>query len=124
MDASQAGVGAILYQCPDAIRYVSFQAKALNSAQRNYPATKRELLAILFALSCFRDYLWGRHFVLFTDHKALTFLFTQRHTSYMLNNWADELLNYDFDIVHCPGVEMVLPDHLSRLYVGFTTPAI
>ena len=118
VDASQAGVGAILYQRPEAIRYVSFQAKALNSAQRNYPATKRELLAILFALSRFRDYLWGRHFILFSDHKALTFLFTQKHTSYMLNNWADELLNYDFDIVHRPGVEMVLPDHLSRLYVG------
>ena len=124
VDASQAGVGAILYQQPDAICYVSFQAKALNPAQHNYPATKRELLAILFALSRFCDYLWGQHFVLFTDHKALTFLFTQCHSSYMLNNWADELLNFDFEIVHCPGVEMVLPDHLSHLYVGASAPTL
>lgn len=34
----------------------------------------------------------------------------------MLINWLDELLNYDFTIIHKPGVLNVLPDHLSQLY--------
>ncbi|KAL6062843.1 Retrovirus-related Pol poly from transposon [Balamuthia mandrillaris] len=117
-DASQYGVGAVLYQeSTDGIRrYIAFASRALNAAQRNYPATKRELLAVVFALHQFRCWLWGRHFTLFTDHKALSYLFTAKHSSFMLNHWAFLLLQFDFDIVHRPGVQMVLEDALSRLY--------
>jgi hypothetical protein len=116
-DASQYGVGAVLYQeVGDSRRYISFASQALNSAQRNYPATRRELLAIVFALRKFRQWLWGSHFTLFTDHRALSFLFTQKHENYMLNHWADILLDYDFTVVHRPGFLMILEDSLSRLY--------
>jgi hypothetical protein len=116
-DASQLGVGAVLYQETGSTRrYISFASQALNSAQRNYPATRRELLAIVFALRKFRQWLWGTHFTLFTDHRALSFLFTQKHENHMLNHWADILLDYDFTVVHRPGFLMVLEDSLSRLY--------
>ena len=36
----------------------------------------------------------------------------------MLSNWADYLLQYNFTIVHCPGVLNILPDYLSRMYPG------
>ncbi|KAL6050009.1 Retrovirus-related Pol polyprotein from transposon 297 [Balamuthia mandrillaris] len=51
-----------------------------------------------------------------TNHKALSYLFTAKHSSFMLNHWAFLLLQFDFDIVHRPGVQMVLEDALSRLY--------
>lgn len=117
-DASLYGVGAVLYQEYEGrTHYLCFYSKALNTAQKNYPATKRELLAIIYALKAFRQWLHGNHFTLYSDHKALSYLFAQKEPSYMLANWADELINFDFTIVHRPGVEMILPDGLSRMYV-------
>lgn len=116
-DASQGGVGAVLFQEVDGKRrFISFQAKALNSGQRNYSATKRECLAIVFALSKFRQYVYGTHFTLYTDHRALCFLLTNEHESPMLSSWADQLLGYDMKVIHKPGITMILEDALSRLY--------
>jgi hypothetical protein len=125
-DASQFGVGAMLYQLePESTvdnpryRYLMFAAKALSPAQRNYGATRRELLAIVWAIEKFRDWLYGVHFTVETDHKALTYLFTQKHMNYMMLNWIDTLLEYEFEVVHLPGVLHVLPDALSRIYAQF-----
>lgn len=116
-DASQSGLGAVLYQEVDGVRrYVGFASKALNGAQRNYPATKRELLAVVYALRAFSHYLFGEKFILYTDHQALTSIFTINTVSYVIANWLDVLLEYDFEIRHRPGIEMVIPDSLSRLY--------
>jgi hypothetical protein len=52
---------------------------------------------------------------MFTDHKALTFLFTQKHVNLTIEQYIDTLLDYTFSISHCPGIEKVLPDALSRL---------
>jgi transposase InsO family protein len=76
-------------------------------------------LAIVWALQRFRDWLSGTHFVVETDHMALTYLFTQKQFNYMMLNWIDVLLDYDFEVVHCPGITHVLPDALSRIYTEF-----
>jgi hypothetical protein len=121
-DASQSGLGAILYQQPEGSdnprdrRYIAFASKSLSGAQKNYPATKRELLAVVFALRAFAHWLFGEHFVLYTDHEALTSMFTKSRPSYTISNWFDVLLEYDFEVRHRPGTKMLLPDILSRLY--------
>jgi hypothetical protein len=71
--------------------YVCFAARSLTDAEegKEYSVTKRELAAVVFALAKFRYYIWGSHFTLYTDNKALTFLFTQKHVNTMLNNWLD-----------------------------------
>jgi NAD(P)-dependent dehydrogenase (short-subunit alcohol dehydrogenase family) len=83
-DASQTGMGAVLYQVEKSgkKRYIAFASKSLNGAQRNYSATKRELLGMMFSLRQFHEYLWGNHFVLYTDHNALTSLHTKSDLSY------------------------------------------
>jgi hypothetical protein len=119
-DASQTGVGAVLFQNYDGRdHYIVFASKALSGSQLNYPATKRELLAVMFALQRFREYLFGTKFELRTDHKALTFMFTQKHVNHMMLNWLDTLLEFDFSIVHYAGILLTLPDSLSRLYPDF-----
>lgn len=116
-DASQYGVGAVLYQTDQGKnRFIAFASKALNPAQVNYPATRRELLAVIFAVSKFRNWLYGQKFTLFCDHAAITYLFTGSHETKMLNYWAYTLLEYNFTIVHRPGILNTLPDALSRLY--------
>ena len=116
-DASQAGVGASLFQEVEGRRqYIAFASRALTDGQRNYPATKRELLAVVFALDRFRRWVLGTHFTVVTDHRALTYLMSQRGTkSYVLQNWFEQLMEYDFDVVHAPGAAMVLEDAFSRL---------
>ncbi|EIE78251.1 hypothetical protein RO3G_02955 [Rhizopus delemar RA 99-880] len=116
-DASNVGVGVVLYQVIDGkMKYISMMAKSLSKSERNYSATKRELLAVVYALKKFHKYLWGNHFTLYTDHKALTYLHTQKIANVMLINWLDTLLKYDFNVVHLPGIDNILPDTLSRLY--------
>jgi hypothetical protein len=82
-DASREGVGAVLYQeqANGKRKYIAFASTSLKGAQKNYGATKRELLGIVFALRAFHNHVFGRHFVLFTDHQALTALFTVNQTS-------------------------------------------
>jgi hypothetical protein len=118
-DASATGIGAVLYQeHPEsrAARYVQFQARALTKSERNYSATRRELLAIVFALAKYRHFVYGRHFTLFTDHRALVHLRTQPRLNAMLESWHDQLCEYDFTVVHRPGIHNILPDALSRLF--------
>jgi len=124
-DASQLGVGAILYQIdPEAEhpqkRYIAFASRALNSGQRNYSATRRELLAVIFALQRFRYWLTDVHFTLETDHRALVFMLHHDHPNYMLGSWMDMLIDFDFTAVHCPGILNILPDALSRQYLHFS----
>jgi RNase H-like domain found in reverse transcriptase/Reverse transcriptase (RNA-dependent DNA polymerase) len=77
-DASKYGIGGVLYQEDEGkrIRYVKFAAKSLNAAQINYPATKRELFAIMYCLKQFHYWIFGRQFTLITDHSALTYMMT------------------------------------------------
>ena len=76
-DASQYGVGAILYQeTEEGKRYVDFAAKAFNKAQQNYNAAKRELLAGLYAMNCWRPWLLFRKFTWGLDSKAVSFINT------------------------------------------------
>jgi transposase InsO family protein len=116
-DASATGIGAVLYQTIDGSnKYISFIAKSLSKSERKYSATKRELLALVFALKRFHKYIYGSHFTLYTDHRALTYIHTQRIPNLMMISWMDTILQYDFTIVHLPGISNILPDTLSRLF--------
>jgi transposase InsO family protein len=113
------GVAAALFQeMPngEGKRYILFAAKALNTSQQRYPATKKELLAILFALREFHQWIAFRTFRLFTDHRALTYIHTQAKLPTVLQYWHDVLQAYDFQVFHRPGIINILPDRLSRLF--------
>jgi hypothetical protein len=116
-DASNYGIGAVLYQNINGEKkYISFASRALSDSELGYGATKRELLGVIFALRKFRYYLYGKHFTLLTDHKALTYIHTQKIANQMMLNWLEELLELDFTVVHLPGIQNVLPDAISRIY--------
>jgi RNase H-like domain found in reverse transcriptase/Reverse transcriptase (RNA-dependent DNA polymerase)/Integrase zinc binding domain len=117
-DASQTGIGAVLYQekSDGEKRYICFASKSLNKGQANYSATKRELLAVVFALQRFRPWIVTRRFELLTDHRALMYMFNADKVNHMVEDWLDVIMSYDFTVTHCPGVLNVLPDALSRMY--------
>ena len=74
-DTSDYAVGVVLGQrigkTSHAIYYAS---RTLNDAQRNYSTTKKEFLAIVFALEKFRSYLLGTKVIVYSDHAAICYL--------------------------------------------------
>ncbi len=123
-DASNVGIGAVLYQ-PNSYggditgdNIVNIISKKLSGTQVNYPAYKKELYAVVYALRKFHVYVWGQpDVVIFTDHKPLTYLLEQKELSPAVQQWLDVLLDYQFEIRYRAGKLNILPDHLSRLYV-------
>ncbi|KAI5347506.1 hypothetical protein L3X38_015385 [Prunus dulcis] len=73
-DAIYGAIGAVIGQRKDKKPVViSYASRTLNSAQKNYTTTEKELLAVVFALEKFRSYILGSQIVVFTDHSALKF---------------------------------------------------
>ncbi|RVW86275.1 Transposon Ty3-I Gag-Pol polyprotein [Vitis vinifera] len=87
-------------------------------AQRNYTTTKKELLAVVFALDKFRAYLVGSFIVVFTDHSALKYLLTKQDAKARLIRWILLLQEFNLQIRDKKGVENVVADHLSRLVIA------
>ena len=122
-DASTAGLDAILAQVQDGKeRIICCASRALNQAEKSYPATKLECLAIVWAVTKFRPYLMAMPFEVFTDHYALQWLKTMRMGSALLHRWSAVLEEYDFTVHHRPGKVQTHVDGLSRLPVGPAPP--
>ena len=122
-DASTAGLGAILAQVRDGKeRIICCTSRALNQAEKAYPATKLECLAIVWAVAKFRPYLMAMPIEVFTDHYALQWLKTMRTRSALLHCWSAALEEYDFTVRHRPGKAQTHIDGLSRLPVGPAPP--
>ena len=78
-DASDVGVGAVLFQVQqEKERVITYYSKTLTPAERNYCVTHRELLAVVKDVKHFRPYLCGQKFRLWTDHASLMWL-CRRH---------------------------------------------
>ncbi|RVW67359.1 Retrovirus-related Pol polyprotein from transposon 17.6 [Vitis vinifera] len=117
-DASDYAVGAVLGQREDGKPYVVYYAsKTLNDAQKNYTTTEKELLAVVFALDKFRNYLLGTSIVIFTDHSALKYLLNKKDAKARLIRWILLLQEFNIQIKDKQGVENVVADHLSRVKV-------
>jgi hypothetical protein len=110
-DASGSEFGAVLHQGAGPIAFFSrlFAARHLKVA-----AYERELIGLAQAVRHWRPYLWGRSFVVRTDHYALKFLLDQRLSTIPQHHWISKLIGYDFRVEYGPGRFNVAADALSR----------
>ena len=74
-DASRQGLGCVLMQNGRVIAYASRQLK---KHEQNYPTHDLELAAVVFSLKIWRHYLYDVPCQIFTDHKSLQYIFTQK----------------------------------------------
>jgi hypothetical protein len=77
-DASNVGIGAILMQGGHPIVFESIN---ISESERLYPIYDKEMLAIMHALTKFRQYLVGNRFVVKTDHNSLKYFLDQKDLS-------------------------------------------
>ena len=115
-DASLSGIGAVLSQLQGGHeKVISYASRTLSKSQRNYCVTKRELLAVVTFVRQFRHYLWGRKFIIRTDHASLTWLRNFKEPEGMLARWISILDNYKFEIQYRRGTLHTNADALSRM---------
>ena len=114
-DASGWGIGATLNVLRNGVELpVAFFSKQLQGAQQHYSATELEGLAIFKAIFYFSHFLWGRHFKVVTDHRALVSLLKSKTLNKRLYGWLLKLLDFSFEVVYRPGVQHQDADALSR----------
>jgi hypothetical protein len=78
-DAGDYDVGAVLGQTKDKKYHtIAYASKMLTGAQLNYATTRKELLAVIFAIDKFRSYLVGAKVIIYTDHDVLKYLLTKK----------------------------------------------
>lgn len=114
-DASRKGLGCVLMQHGKVIAYASRQLK---NHEQNYPTHDLELAAMVFALKIWRHYLYGETCEIFTDHKSLKYLFTQKELNLRQRRWLELVKDFDCSINYHPGKANVVADALSRKSSG------
>ena len=110
-DASHNGLGCVLMQEGKVISYAS---RKLKPHELNYPTHDLELAAIVFALKIWRHYLYGEKCDIFTDHKSLKYLGTQKELNLRQRRWLELIKDYDCTIDYHPGKANVVADALSQ----------
>ena len=101
-DASKNGLGCVLTQKEKVIAYASRQLRPYE-----------ELTAVVFALKTWRHYLYGIHCKIFTNHKSLKYIFTQKEINIRQRRWLELLVDYDLEINYHPEKANVVADALS-----------
>ena len=120
-DASQYGVGAVLFQdTPDGRRPVIYASRSMSETERRYSQLEKEALAAVFGVQKFHTFLFGRRFTLVSDHKPLLGLLKEDKAvpvlaSGRIQRWALTLAMYDYKLVYKTGTQLHTADALSRL---------
>ena len=110
-DASRVGLGCVLMQSGRVVAYGSCQLK---NHEQNYPSHDMELAVVVFALKIWRHYLYGKEFEVYSNHKSLKYIFTQRNLNMRQRRWMEFLEDYDSTLHYHPGKANMVADALSR----------
>ena len=113
-DASDVGIGGVLLQESSGLLFpLHYASRKLLPRETRYSTIERECLAIVWAIQKFQVYLYGKQFVLQTDHKPLVYLHRSKVSNSRLMHWALQLQPYKFTIQAIKGSHNVGADYLS-----------
>ena len=110
-NASGKGLRCVLMKYRHVVTYASRQLKP---HEKNYPTHDLELTAVIFALKIWSHYLLGDRVLIYTDHKSLKYIFTQKELNMTQRQWLELMENYDIDLQYHPDKINVVPNALRR----------
>jgi hypothetical protein len=110
-DACGQGLGCVFMQEGHVIAYASRQ---LWKHELNYPTHDLELAVIVHALKIWRHYIMGTMCQVYTGHKSLKYIFTQKDLNLRQHRWLELIKDYDLEIHYHPGKANLVADALSR----------
>ena len=130
-DASKNSYGAVLYQPlqdsdpPSASNIIAFASRSFTAAERAWSTYKKELMALLWSLQKWHDYLWfsPEPTRVYTDHRPLLAMETQK-PNLIIQNWFDIIAQYHFILFHVQGVNNLIADALSRRFEVLALTAV
>ena len=105
---------------------IAFASKSLSEVEQRYANIEREMLAVVFWCERFHTYLYGRPFIVESDHKPLEMISFKNLTAAppRLQRMLLRIQGYDTCIKHKAGKDMLLADGLSRLLTPTQAPTI
>ena len=117
-DGSRSGLGAAVEKLAvDGWKPIAFTFQFLNSCKKRYSVNKLDILGVVWSIEYFKNYLYGKHFTVITDHRALLSILKKIRSNKSYNSrltrWIDRLLPFQFDIEYLPGAKMGLVDYNS-----------
>lgn len=110
-DASGSGFGAVLYQ---GVGPIAFFSRQIAPRHAKLAAYESKLICLVQAMRHWSPYLWGREFLVRTDHYSLKLLLDQRLATIPQHQWANKLLGFDFRVEFNPGAHNVVAEAPSR----------
>ena len=119
--ASWQALGCVLMQNGKVVAYASRQLKP---HELNDPTHDLELAAVIFDLKIWRHYLYGPQCEIYTDHKILKYIFTQKELNLRQQCWLKLLKDYTLYIKYHPGKANVIADALTRKPKGMITSLV
>lgn len=119
VDASNEGIGGILSVKTEEghIKPVAYASKKLTDQQkRKLSVSEKEMLAITHFCLKFRNYIFGHHVTIRTDHRPLTFISKGKNINGTLNRMIHQISDFWYTIQYRKGIIHSAPDALSRIY--------
>lgn len=135
-DASAYGLGAVLFhKVGSEERPIAFASRTLTKTEQAYAHIEKEALAVVYGLKKFHKYLFGRKFVIYSDHQPLAGLLGEDRpipamSAARVQRWALQIAAYEYKWVYRKSRDIGNADALSRLplrnsddvseYIGFS----
>ena len=114
-DASDRGIGGVLLQEESGVKWpVAYASRKLLPREESYATVEKECLALVWSILKYQRYLYGKHFIVETDHQPLLYLNKAKVSNARLMRWALLLQPYRFTVHAIKGSENVGADYLSR----------
>jgi hypothetical protein len=93
---------------------IAYASRQLRKHELNYPTHDLELAVVVHALKIWRHYIMGTKCQVYTDHKSLKYIFTQKDLNLRQRRWMELIKDYDFEIHYHPSKGNLVADALSR----------
>ena len=81
---------------------VAYASRQLKPHEKNYPTHDLELAAIVLVLKIWRHYLYREKCFIYTNHKCLKYLPSQRELNLRQRRWMELIKDYDYVVDYHP----------------------